>query len=170
MSCGRSKVQPARCHLCKEPGHSSTACWGKGSQGLKPVLSGEAQRAHSSHMCDVCPCFTCPRGSQRETNSFKIRCAKQSSTCTFLTSTLAPGAQDQLGTSCAKASKTKTRSLLSWSPSELYLGIHLLSLFPQGTAPWQDQRGSVWVPLSCCTPVSLKKGCHIPESAALVLL
>lgn len=144
---------------------------GQGQPGAETRAEWRStESSQLSHMCDVCPCFTCPRGSQRETNSFKIRCAKQSSTCTFLTSTLAPGAQDQLGTSCAKASKTKTRSLLSWSPSELYLGIHLLSLFPQGTASWQDQRGSIWVPLSCCTPVSLKKGCHIPESAALVLL
>lgn len=149
-----------RHHLCKEPGllHSLL---GQGQPGLRPVLRAEKHRELTTpavFMCGVCPCFTCPRGSQRETNSFKIRCAKQSSTCTFLSKTLVPGVQDQLGTSCAKASKTKPWSLLSWSPSEPYLGIHLLSPFPQGRASWQDQRGSTRVPFSCCTPASFKKG------------
>lgn len=44
MSCGRSPAQPARWPLCREPGHSSTAPWGKGSQGLRPVLRAEKHR------------------------------------------------------------------------------------------------------------------------------
>lgn len=143
-ACEMSPVQRARAQL--------DSCWARAARGWNPCWEQRNTESSQLLVCGVCPC------SQRETNSCTIRCAKQSSTCTFLTQALAPGVQDQLGTSCAKESKTKTRSQLSGSPSEPYLGIHLLSPFPQGTAPWQEQRGTVWVPLSCCTPGSLREG------------
>ena len=157
-------LQDATC--AKSKGAGTATCWGKGSQGAKLVLRVEKCRelpAPPLVLRDVYPCCVCPHGSQRETNSFEIHCAKWSSTCVFPPKTLAPGVQDRLGTRCAKASKTKTRSLLSWSLSEPYLGILLLSPFPQGTASWQDLRGSIWSATSLLHSRLLQEGVAHPR-------
>lgn len=60
----------------------------------------------------------------------------------------------------------QTQSLLSWCPSELYLGI-LLSPFPQGLASQQGQRGSTWGATSLLH--SSKKGWHILEGISAAL-
>lgn len=141
----------------------------KGQNSCRGYRSAEKLPAPPLIMLDVYPCWACPHGSQRETNPFNICCAKQSSTCMFLPKTPAPGVCNQLGACCAKTSKTKTRSPLSWSPTELCLGILLLSPFPQGRAPGKASRVVPGVPLHCCTAGSSEKGWQIPESLGAAL-
>lgn len=141
----------------------------KGQNSCRGYRSAEQLPAPPLIMLDVYPCWACPHGSQRETNTFNICCAKRSSTCMFLPKAPAPGVRDQLGACCAKTSKTKIRSLLSWSPTELCLGILLLSPFPQGRAPGKASRVVSGVPLHCCTAGSSEKGWQIPESLGAAL-
>lgn len=115
----------------------------KGQKSCRGYRSVEQLPAPPLIMLDMYPCWACPHGSQRETNPFNIRCAKQSSTCMFLPKTPAPGVRDQLGACCAKTSKTKIQSLLSWSPTELSWHPSSVTLSPRQSTR-EGQQGGVW--------------------------
>lgn len=85
----------------------------------------------------------------------------------LLKTSLAPGVQGQLGTHCAKASKTKPQRLLSWSLSELCLGILLMWPFSQDTASLQVQRGSE-APLLFALQASPRRDGTTPEGISEV--